>query len=86
MIKSRTQGSSPNTTVGAVGPFDDTWVLVGAAALGAVALPALLGGGIGIAIGGSAFGISAETPAIVGAIGSAAGAHKITSKSDDKNN
>ena len=45
---------------------------------GAIALPLIAGGGIGIAMAGSAFGISAETLAITGAIAGGVAGHKLT--------
>ena len=45
---------------------------------GAIALPVLAGGGIGIAMAGSAFGIGVETLAIGGAIAGGVAGHNLT--------
>ena len=49
-----------------------------AAVLGAIALPIITGGGIGISMAGSAFGISAPTVSVIGASTGAYVAHEAT--------
>lgn len=60
---------------------DDRNALIALSAIGgAIALPVLAGGGIGVAMAGGAFGISAELLALTGGAAAAASANKMLPK------
>ena len=73
----RTTGSSYSTSATPDITARDIAITAGIIG-GAIALPLIAGGGIGIAMAGSAFGISAETLAITGAIAGGVAGHKLT--------